>query len=66
MLTGECICALQSGERGTIKPKANFDAEQDAAALKKALEGLGTNAHSHVSVISKYYQYIFDKVNFTN
>lgn len=51
MLTGECICALQSGERGTIKPKANFNAEQDAAALKKALEGLGTNAHSHVSVI---------------
>uniref|UniRef100_A0A087Y2K8 Annexin n=1 Tax=Poecilia formosa TaxID=48698 RepID=A0A087Y2K8_POEFO len=34
--------AAESGQRGTIKPKANFDAEKDAAALKDAIEGLGT------------------------
>uniref|UniRef100_A0AAX7T7E4 Annexin n=1 Tax=Astatotilapia calliptera TaxID=8154 RepID=A0AAX7T7E4_ASTCA len=52
MLTGECICALQSGERGTIKPKANFNAEQDAAALKKALEGLGTNEKIVIEILT--------------
>lgn len=34
--------SLEVGERGTIKPKANFDAKEDAVALRKALEGLGT------------------------
>uniref|UniRef100_A0A669F7G9 Annexin n=1 Tax=Oreochromis niloticus TaxID=8128 RepID=A0A669F7G9_ORENI len=52
MLTGECICALQSGERGTIKPKANFDADQDAAALKKAIEGLGTNEKIVIEILT--------------
>lgn len=44
-LTGECHRVPQTGERGTIKPKANFDAGDDAVALRKAIEGLGTNAH---------------------
>lgn len=37
-------CRFQGGERGTIKPKANFDAKDDAVALRKAIEGLGTNS----------------------
>uniref|UniRef100_A0A3Q4HDV6 Annexin n=1 Tax=Neolamprologus brichardi TaxID=32507 RepID=A0A3Q4HDV6_NEOBR len=52
MLTGECICALQGGERGTIKPKANFDAEQDAAALKKAIDGFGTNEKIVIEILT--------------
>ncbi|MEQ2269318.1 hypothetical protein XENORESO_002952 [Xenotaenia resolanae] len=35
--------SADNGQRGTIKPKANFNAQEDAAALKKAMEGLGTN-----------------------
>ena len=43
---------LQTGDRGTIKPKAGFDAGEDAVALRKAIEGLGrshthTHAHTH-------------------
>lgn len=37
--------ALQNGERGTIKPQANFDAGDDAVTLRKAIEGLGTETH---------------------
>ena len=40
------MCVPQTGERGTIKPKANFDAKDDAVALRKAIEGLGTNTHT--------------------
>lgn len=35
--------ALQNGERGTVKPKSDFDAKDDAVALRKAIEGLGKN-----------------------
>ena len=41
---------LQTGDRGTIKPKAGFDAGEDAVALRKAIEGLGrshTHTHTH-------------------
>lgn len=41
---------LQTGDRGTIKPKAGFDAGEDAVALRKAIEGLGrlhTRTHTH-------------------
>uniref|UniRef100_A0A3Q4HUX3 Annexin n=1 Tax=Neolamprologus brichardi TaxID=32507 RepID=A0A3Q4HUX3_NEOBR len=40
------------GERGTIKPKANFDAEQDAAALKKAIDGFGTNEKIVIEILT--------------
>lgn len=46
-LKDECDHVLQTGDRGTIKPKANFDAGEDVAALKDAIEGLGTNTHTH-------------------
>lgn len=41
-LTVKCRPSHQVGKRGTIKPKANFDAKEDAVALRKAIEGLGT------------------------
>lgn len=44
--------SAKSGERGTIKPKANFDADQDAAALKKAIEGLGTNEKIVIEILT--------------
>lgn len=36
-----CVCVYQSSVRGTVKDKANFKAEEDASALRKAIEGLG-------------------------
>uniref|UniRef100_A0A3B5LTH2 Annexin n=1 Tax=Xiphophorus couchianus TaxID=32473 RepID=A0A3B5LTH2_9TELE len=39
--------------RGTIKPKANFDAEKDAAALKDAIEGLGTNEKVLIEILTQ-------------
>ncbi len=52
-LISECHPDLQTGERGTIKPKANFDAGDDAVALRKAIEGLGTNKQTNTH--SLYY-----------
>ncbi|XP_014867831.1 PREDICTED: annexin A3 [Poecilia mexicana] len=45
--------AAESGQRGTIKPKANFDAEKDAAALKDAIEGLGTNEKVLIEILTQ-------------
>ena len=47
--------AVQIGDRGTIQPKANFSATEDAVALKKAMKGLGDNTffiHCWKTVIS--------------
>ncbi|XP_035766600.1 annexin A3a [Neolamprologus brichardi] len=44
--------SAKGGERGTIKPKANFDAEQDAAALKKAIDGFGTNEKIVIEILT--------------
>lgn len=43
--------ALQNGERGTIKPQANFDAGDDAVALRKAIEGLGTETPTNTDTL---------------
>lgn len=32
---------IQSSVRGTVKDKANFKVDEDVAALRKAIEGLG-------------------------
>ncbi|XP_014886855.1 annexin A3a [Poecilia latipinna] len=45
--------AAESGQRGTIKPKANFDAVKDAAALKDAIEGLGTNEKVLIEILTQ-------------
>uniref|UniRef100_A0A3B4WD93 Annexin n=1 Tax=Seriola lalandi dorsalis TaxID=1841481 RepID=A0A3B4WD93_SERLL len=39
--------------RGTIKDKANFKVEEDVAALRKAMEGLGKLMSNHYQPISE-------------
>uniref|UniRef100_UPI0037E98420 annexin A3a isoform X2 n=1 Tax=Semicossyphus pulcher TaxID=241346 RepID=UPI0037E98420 len=44
--------SIKSGERGTIKPKAHFDAGDDAVALRKAIEGLGTKEKTLIDILT--------------
>ncbi|XP_047448652.1 annexin A3-like isoform X2 [Mugil cephalus] len=41
-----------AGERGTVKPKADFDAGEDAVALRKAIEGLGTTEKTLIDILT--------------
>ncbi|KAM3868104.1 annexin A3a [Diretmus argenteus] len=41
-----------TGQRGTIKPKVNFDAGEDAVALRKAIEGLGTTEKTLIDILT--------------
>ncbi|XP_074526455.1 annexin A3a [Halichoeres trimaculatus] len=45
--------SVTKGERGTIKPKANFDAKEDAVALRKAIEGLGTKEKVLIDILTR-------------
>ncbi|XP_065807849.1 annexin A3a isoform X2 [Labrus bergylta] len=45
--------SAKDGERGTIKPKAHFDAGDDAEALKKAMEGIGTNEKTLIDILTR-------------
>uniref|UniRef100_A0A665WKQ4 Annexin n=1 Tax=Echeneis naucrates TaxID=173247 RepID=A0A665WKQ4_ECHNA len=49
----ECCCSPQPGERGTIRPKAGFDAAEDVDALKDAIEGLGTKENILIDVLTQ-------------
>lgn len=42
-----------SGERGTIKAAQSFDADADAAALKNAIDGFGTNEKTLIDVLTQ-------------
>nr|XP_046241851.1 annexin A3a isoform X2 [Scatophagus argus] len=44
--------SAKTGERGTIKPKTNFDAGDDAVALRKAIEGLGTKEKIVIDILT--------------
>ncbi|KAE8291739.1 Extracellular matrix protein FRAS1 Precursor [Larimichthys crocea] len=44
--------SAKTGDRGTIKPKANFDAGEDVAALKDAIEGLGTKEKVLIDILT--------------
>lgn len=41
---GVCVFS-QSNTRGTVRDKANFSADEDVSALRKAMEGLGGWTH---------------------
>ncbi|GAA6233577.1 annexin A3 isoform X1 [Lates japonicus] len=45
--------SVKAGERGTIKPKADFDAGEDAAALKDAIKGLGTKEKVLIDILTQ-------------
>uniref|UniRef100_A0A671L5G8 Annexin n=1 Tax=Sinocyclocheilus anshuiensis TaxID=1608454 RepID=A0A671L5G8_9TELE len=40
------------GERGTIKAKANFNVSEDVAALRKAMEGIGTTEKTLIDILT--------------
>uniref|UniRef100_A0A4W6CDE4 Annexin n=1 Tax=Lates calcarifer TaxID=8187 RepID=A0A4W6CDE4_LATCA len=45
--------ASLSNTRGTVKDKANFKVEEDVAALRKAIEGLGTTEKTLIDVLTQ-------------
>lgn len=45
--------AATPGERGTIKAKANFNVSEDVAALRKAIEGFGTNEKTLIEILTQ-------------
>ncbi|KAL6472757.1 hypothetical protein MHYP_G00189450 [Metynnis hypsauchen] len=44
---------VTSSARGTIKEKPGFNASEDVAALRKAIEGLGTNEKSLIDILTQ-------------
>uniref|UniRef100_A0A671XHX9 Annexin n=2 Tax=Sparus aurata TaxID=8175 RepID=A0A671XHX9_SPAAU len=44
--------SAKTGDRGTIKPKADFDAGDDAVALRKAIEGIGTTEKTLIDILT--------------
>lgn len=44
---------VPSSARGTVKDKANFKVEEDVSALRKAIEGLGTNEKTLIEVLTQ-------------
>uniref|UniRef100_A0A671NUB0 Annexin n=1 Tax=Sinocyclocheilus anshuiensis TaxID=1608454 RepID=A0A671NUB0_9TELE len=40
------------GERGTIKAKSNFNVSEDVAALRKAIEGIGTTEKTLIDILT--------------
>ncbi|XP_057674201.1 annexin A3b isoform X4 [Corythoichthys intestinalis] len=44
---------VTSNARGTVKDKANFKVEEDVAALRKAIEGIGTTEKTLVEVLTQ-------------
>uniref|UniRef100_A0A3Q2CUX3 Annexin n=1 Tax=Cyprinodon variegatus TaxID=28743 RepID=A0A3Q2CUX3_CYPVA len=42
-----------SNARGTVKEKANFKVDEDVAALRKAIEGLGTTEKTLIEVLTQ-------------
>uniref|UniRef100_A0A665X1L0 Annexin n=1 Tax=Echeneis naucrates TaxID=173247 RepID=A0A665X1L0_ECHNA len=53
LLDNPSSLTVTSSARGTIKDKANFKAEEDVAALKKAIEGLGTTEKILIEVLTQ-------------
>ncbi|XP_013998934.1 annexin A3 [Salmo salar] len=47
------MATLWTGERGSIKPKADFNAKDDAVALRMAIKGLGTNEKTLIDILTQ-------------
>ncbi|CAN9512668.1 unnamed protein product [Ophioblennius macclurei] len=45
--------SVNNGEKGTLKPKTDFDAGKDAASLKEAIEGIGTNEKVLIDILTQ-------------
>ncbi|XP_052411387.1 annexin A3-like [Carassius gibelio] len=44
--------ASAAGERGTIKAKSDFNVSEDVAALRKAIEGIGTTEKTLIDILT--------------
>ncbi|XP_008298913.1 annexin A3b [Stegastes partitus] len=53
LLDSPSSLTVTSNTRGTVKDKANFKAEEDVAALRKAIEGLGTTEKTLIEVLTQ-------------
>ncbi|XP_054613819.1 annexin A3b [Dunckerocampus dactyliophorus] len=53
LLDSPSSLSVTSNTRGTVKDKANFKVEEDVAALRKAMEGIGTTEKTLVEVLTQ-------------
>ncbi|XP_077441456.1 annexin A3b [Vanacampus margaritifer] len=53
LLDSPSSLSVTSNARGTVKDKANFKVEEDVAALKKAIEGIGTTEKTLIEVLTQ-------------
>ncbi|XP_040914372.1 annexin A3b [Toxotes jaculatrix] len=53
LLDSPSSLTVTSSARGTIKDKPNFKVEEDVAALRKAIEGLGTTEKTLIEVLTQ-------------
>ncbi|CAK6959315.1 annexin A3b [Scomber scombrus] len=53
LLDSPSSLTVTSNTRGTVKDHANFKAEDDVSALRKAIEGLGTTEKTVIEVLTK-------------
>ncbi|XP_059213817.1 annexin A3b [Centropristis striata] len=53
LLDSPSSLTVTSSARGTVKDKANFKMEEDASALRKAMEGLGTTEKTLIEVLTQ-------------
>ncbi|XP_061658260.1 annexin A3b [Syngnathoides biaculeatus] len=53
LLDSPSSLSLTSNTRGTVKDKANFKVEEDVAALRKAIEGIGTTEKTLIEVLTQ-------------
>ncbi|XP_061913445.1 annexin A3b [Entelurus aequoreus] len=53
LLDSPSSLSVTSNKRGTVKDKVNFKVEEDVAALKEAIEGIGTTEKTLVEVLTQ-------------
>ncbi|XP_041666702.1 annexin A3b [Cheilinus undulatus] len=53
LLDNPSSLTVTSSARGTVKDKANFKVEEDVAAIRKAIEGIGTTEKTLIEVLTQ-------------